>query len=196
VVTVVAPPTRTPTPVRLPDADNRWALPLRTFSSLLVPLLLLAALFVTPAESPAAASADVVAVLAGARERLPAAVELAERGSGVLLVSVGAGPENAAARRLCRKPGDLTVYCFDPSPATTRGEARAIGQLLDDHDWDSVALVTSAYHLPRARVLLERCTTADIRGVAARPSASVLEWTVLIGHELGGLAQSASTSDC
>jgi uncharacterized SAM-binding protein YcdF (DUF218 family) len=163
---------------------------------LLLPLLLAVGLVVTPAESEAAGSSDVVAVLAGERERLPVAVQTAEAGSGVLVVSLGPGPGNAAARRLCQAPGELTVHCFEPSPATTRGEAQAIGRLVEDHGWQSLTLVSSTYHLTRARVLVERCSAVDVRLKGAQPSASVGDWASFVGHELGGLAKAAFVRDC
>lgn len=169
---------------------------LRPAVVLLLPLLLLLAVFVTPAESQAAASSDVVVVLAGERERLPVALDLVAQGGQPLLVSIGPGPGNAAARRLCADPGDLPVLCFEPHPMTTQGEARAVGRLVQQHGWRSVTVVSSSYHLPRARVLVERCTDAAVEVQAARPEASLPTWVQYIGHELGGLAKAAVQHGC
>lgn len=188
-----------PAPVRAFVAnhpDRPWGRRLRPFVVLLVPLLLLVAVFVAPAESPAAAGSDVVVVLAGERERLPVALDLVAEGGQPLLVSIGPGPGNAAARRLCADPGRLDVHCFEPSPMTTRGEARAIGRLVHDHGWRSVTVVSSSYHLARARVLVDRCTDAAVATKAARPDASLPTWVQYVGHELAGLVQAAAWDEC
>jgi len=172
---------------------TRWP----SLAALLTPVLLAVAVFVTPGDFDATgdADADAVVVLAGATERLPVAVQLAEQGSGVLVISAAEGKVNAPARKLCGSPGDLTVYCFDAAPSTTRGEARAIGRLARQHGWATLTVVTSTYHVPRARLLVERCTAA-VKVQGAWPSSSIVRWGRQVAHELGGLTQAAFDSGC
>jgi uncharacterized SAM-binding protein YcdF (DUF218 family) len=173
---------------------TRWP----SLAALLTPVLLAVAVFVTPSGFNATGDADTdaVVVLAGATERLPVAAQLAEQGSGVLVISAAEGKVNAPARKLCSSPGDLTVYCFDAAPSTTRGEARAIGRLARQHGWATLTVVTSTYHLPRARLLVERCTAAAVKVQGAWPSLSIVRWGRQIAHELGGLTQAAFDSSC
>lgn len=66
------------------------------------------------------------------------------------------------------------VECVLPEPYTTRGEARVLGEQVLGHGWSRVAVLTSAPHAARARMLVERCTDAE-----------VLVWTV--GNEPRGV---------
>jgi uncharacterized SAM-binding protein YcdF (DUF218 family) len=77
-----------------------------------------------------------------------------------LLVISGSGLDKRwqTARRLCRNgaPG-FRVLCFDPNPYSTRGEAEEIARLARSHHWRRVDVVTSDYHVFRARLIIRRC---------------------------------------
>jgi uncharacterized SAM-binding protein YcdF (DUF218 family) len=152
-------------------------------------LLLMAVImqtFVYPVDVPR--PSDAIVLLAGdATTRLPLAVRLAEEGPGVLVISRGGGADNAAARELCERPGELVVHCFTPGTSDTRSEARAIGQLITEHDWHRITLVTSSYHVARALLLVARCTEAEVQSVYAREEMSVRRWASALLHEIGGL---------
>lgn len=68
---------------------------------------------------------------------------------------------------------DPQLICFVPDPLTTQGEARAIRDLARDRHWRHVTVVTPAYHVTRARILVQRClsatTTADVTGTGVTP---------------------------
>ena len=127
------------------------------------------------------AHADAVVVLFGGRARLPVGVELVERGvAPVLVVSQG-------RERSWRSPGlcdrrDIRVVCPVADDESTRGEARLIGRLARERGWDSLVVVTSRFHLLRARLLIERCYGGRLALVGARqprwrlPLQIVLEW--------------------
>ena len=152
--------------------------------------------FVYPPSDPAGPS-DAVVVLAGdAEARLPVAVRLAAAGAGVLAVSVDDGEDNAPARALCDHPGELEVHCFTAARSDTRAEARALGRLIDEQQWDTVAVVTNSYHVARAGVLVGRCTDASIRMVDARSDMPVRRWVVAIAREIGGLVVAAARRSC
>ena len=104
--------------------------------------------------------ADAVIVLAGARgPRLTRGLALVRRGvAPVLVVSDAWSPTWVEANRLCAgRPAPVPVVCFHPVPYSTRGEARSVARLAANHDWRSVLVVTSRYHIARAGILFDRC---------------------------------------
>jgi uncharacterized SAM-binding protein YcdF (DUF218 family) len=123
-----------------------------------------AVLFVwPPANSGAPAHADVVVVLSGGlNRRLDPALKLVQRGVAPVLAisSPFEDPRWTKAQRLCRGqdgPTSFHVLCFRAVPFDTRGEARAIARLARVHGWTRVVVVTSTYHVTRARMLFRRC---------------------------------------
>jgi uncharacterized SAM-binding protein YcdF (DUF218 family) len=108
--------------------------------------------------------ADAVVVLAGDHLRLGKALELMElRVAPTLVISDGLAPGWGEANRLCRGGGGrFRVVCFRPDPYSTRGEARAVARMAAARDWRSVVVVTSTYHVTRARLLFDRCTDARV----------------------------------
>ena len=125
---------------------------------------------------------DAIVVLAGAEvQRFSHALELARAGvAPVLVVSDGAGSSWAPARNLCAHPGGygFRVICFHPSPYSTRGEARATLALAERYHWRSLLVVTSTYHLFRARLLFDRCLAGHAR-VYATGTGNSLAWLPL-----------------
>lgn len=115
-------------------------------------------LFVFPkTDSPR--RADAVIVLAGARKpRLNKGLELMRKKVAPTLVisdaPVYGWPE---AKRLCEGRATYKVLCFRPEPYSTRGEAEHIAELVDQHRWRSIVVVTSTFHVTRARMLVKRC---------------------------------------
>jgi uncharacterized SAM-binding protein YcdF (DUF218 family) len=117
-------------------------------------------LFIWPStDSPEAA--DAVVVLSGGRNsRLDPALDLMRKGVAPVLVISGVGYDHKwyKARRLCADGArGFRVLCFNPKPYSTRGEARGIAQLAAEHGWKKVDVVTSRYHVFRARMLVKRC---------------------------------------
>lgn len=128
-----------------------------------------ARLFLWPASAaPRRAGADAVVVFAGGRgERLSTALALVRGGvAPTLVISNGTSPGWDEANRLCGQRRPFAVLCPDPTPDTTRGEARMTAALAGDRGWRSVVLVTSTYHATRAGLLLRRCLPGAARGGA------------------------------
>ncbi len=159
---------------------------------LLIPLTLLSALVLASVplfilyDDDEVTRADAVIVLAGEKRRLPVALELVERGVAPLLViSDGLDPTWTQANRLCRFGDPEEVVCVRPEPYSTRGEARLAAQLGRQRGWDSIVVVTSQFHLFRARKLFERCFDGNLAFVASPnpglrlPLAIGFEWTKL-----------------
>ena len=138
-------------------------------------------------------AADAVVVLAGSRFRLPVGLDLVERGvAPVLVISDGLDSRSPASRRICRERAQ--VLCPKPNPYSTRGEARLVARLARERGWDSVVVVSSRFHLYRARMLFERCYGGRLAMVGA-PSP----WwrlPVSIGSEWVKLGFAAAKRDC
>ena len=127
-------------------------------------LVAVALLFVWPrANDHPPAHADVVVVLAGGRNaRLDPALRLMRRGIAPVLAisSVQRDPDWTKAHRLCNGAyGKLRfrVLCFEATPYSTRGEAETVSRLARVHHWRRIVVVTSTYHVTRARMLFRRC---------------------------------------
>jgi uncharacterized SAM-binding protein YcdF (DUF218 family) len=109
------------------------------------------------------AKADAVVVLSGTKQRLPVGQRLVAEGyARVLVVSRSVDP-NARERRACRGG----ALCFRADPYSTRGEARAIARLAAEHHWQTVDVVTSEFHVFRARILIRRCYRGALRMIGA-----------------------------
>jgi uncharacterized SAM-binding protein YcdF (DUF218 family) len=125
-------------------------------------LVACAFLFVWPHTDPPPAHADVVVVLSGGLDRrLDPALALVRRGvAPVLAISSPFRGKWPKAQALCTgrvKPAGFRVLCFQPNPFSTQGEARAVARLARAHGWSRVVVVTSTFHVTRARMLFRRC---------------------------------------
>lgn len=93
-------------------------------------------------------------------------------------------------RRACELPvPEYTVICFKPDPSTTRGEAEQIRRLADEHGWRSLMVITSTYHVTRARLIVQRCFSGRLLMVAAsgRPSPGNYAFQYL--YQTGGFVK-------
>jgi len=140
-----------------------------------VALVLLAALFAATArwivwpKTDGPGEADAIVALAGAPERLPAALELMKEGKApLLLVSLGSGPGNKDRHEVCNGKYDFEVVCFVPDPDRTQGEAREATRIAKERGLKSLLVVTSRYHAVRAGIVFRRCFD-DVRVDGVRP---------------------------
>ena len=149
-----------------------------------------AGLFVFP-RTHTPLTADAVVTFRGGRgERLDTAVGLMQAGVAKhLVIPSGREPSWPQANRLCRGSRSFSVDCPDPELGTTRGEARAIAALARQKRWRHIVLVTSTYHVTRARVLLSRCFDGKIDAVEARPGLTISRFVTRVNHEWAGLAE-------
>jgi uncharacterized SAM-binding protein YcdF (DUF218 family) len=168
----------------------KWAL--RAFLVLFVAWLAATiVLFVVPhGDKPI--HADAVVVLSGASSRLPVGLKLVKEGDAPLLVVSRADPGDASPleRTVCAKRVDVRVLCFHAHPYSTVGEAEAVGRMAVARHWTAVDVVTSSYHVVRARILMRRCFHGRLAvvGVHARLTllarAAALEGVKLVYHEV------------
>jgi hypothetical protein len=144
-----------------------------------------ARVFVWPQHGmPARVSAIVM--LNGPGDRLDTALRLAwEDRAPVVAISQASpfwGHGSVCAPRIPR----VRIICFDPHPATTRGEAEFAGQLARRYHWHSIALVTTAPQDNRARLRVRRCFGGNVYVVNAPlttyewPSEVAYEWAATI----------------
>lgn len=144
-------------------------------------------------------SADAVVLFVGGKgERLDTAVRLVEGGLADRLVipngTVSTWPQ---ANKLCKGPTSFKVYCPSPDPDTTRGEARAIARVAQQQGWRHIVMVTSTYHVTRARVLLTRCFHGSVDAVSADPGVAPGRYAARVTHEWAGLAEAELVNrDC
>jgi uncharacterized SAM-binding protein YcdF (DUF218 family) len=116
--------------------------------------------------SQLARDADAIVSLDGDRpRRLRKAVELAAAGAAPTLVVVRA--EAVAPELLVAGSLPFELLSVVPEPATTRGEARAVARLAVERGWRRVLVVTSTYHVPRARLIFQRCVAGELAFVSA-----------------------------
>lgn len=129
-----------------------------------------AALFLAYPDTRLDGRSDAVVVLAGSVHRLPVARTLMEqRVAPVLLVSSEDGSDDVARARFCAAESHpYPVICRRAVPFSTRGESRLAAAVARERGWTSVVVVTSRFHLFRARMLMRRCTDAALamRGVS------------------------------
>jgi len=110
--------------------------------------------------------ADVIVSLDGDRpRRLRKAVELAAGGVAPTLVVVRA--EESAPELLTAGDLPFEVLSVVPDPSSTRGEARAVARLARERGWRRILVVTSSYHVPRARLIFQRGVLCELAFVSA-----------------------------
>lgn len=142
-----------------------------------------------PFANPHPKRVDAIVVLAGSRSRLPVGLELFRRGAAPTL-ALSRDPGDKQRTRLCRLPPS-GAFCFQATPFSTRGEARAIARLARIHHWRSVAIVSSRFHLFRVRLLVRRCTHVRLELVPA--SVTWWRWPQFIAAEWAKLAVAVTT---
>ncbi len=134
------------------------------------------------------AHADAVVVLAGGRgERLARAQAL---------MAHDVAPTIAISNGACGARRPYRMICFRPEPQTTRGEAEAIRRLARANNWRRIVVVTSRYHVARARILVRRCYSGHTSFVGATPRDGVVGWGKRIVHEWSGLAKALVVRGC
>jgi hypothetical protein len=139
--------------------------------------------YVWPAQPPPPARADAIVMLNGPGDRLDTALDLAwAHRAPVIVISRSSGYWGHGSVCAPRIPG-VRVICFEPSPATTRGEAEFAGRLAVRYHWRSVIVVTVAPQDTVARLRVGRCLRARIYLVNAPLPAG--QWPYEVAHEWG-----------
>lgn len=156
-----------------------------------------ARLFVWPSTNDVHRADAVVVLDGGSGERLDKARALMARGvAPTLAISTGRETDADEAGELCTKPQRFAVVCFSPRPDSTRGEARTVATLARQNQWNEVVLVTSTYHVTRARILVDRCFEGRVDVVSASPPRRPLHWAGSLAHEWAGMLETMLRRGC
>lgn len=155
-------------------------------------------LYVNPAvDKPERSDAVVVLAPPISTGRIDFAERLMAHGySATLVISVTDEGHGIIPTDLCNANRPYRVICFSPDPVTTQGEARAIQRLSDEHDWESVTVVTNDFHITRARIVIERCYSQELNMLAVRQDRSLLSWAYRIAYETAAFVKVAGDSGC
>ncbi|NLH80000.1 MAG: DUF218 domain-containing protein [Phyllobacteriaceae bacterium] len=118
------------------------------------------AFVVTSSEEPADPHADAIVALTGGRDRVMEAIELLTAGRGRRLLISGVHPLTRAAdiQKLTETDRDMFACCIDlgRTALSTAGNAEEAAAWVKQHGYKSLIVVTSAYHMPRSLVELDR----------------------------------------
>jgi uncharacterized SAM-binding protein YcdF (DUF218 family) len=115
-----------------------------------------ARLFVWPSLPALPDHVDAIIELAGPGDRDAETIALARAHLAPLVIQSTLPGDATSDTCLDPIPG-VTIECFTPVPATTRGEARYIGERGLAAHWSSVVIVTTPDHAWRARLRVQRC---------------------------------------
>ena len=146
-----------------------------------------------------ATHADAVVVLGPPTEdgRLNTGLALINQGyASNLLISVNSPNQRQASALCAQPPAGVSVTCFTPDPATTQGEAQEIRRVAAAQHWSTAIVVTSTYHVSRARMIIQRCFDGKPEVVAARSHISPLGWAYQFAYQTGGYLKAAISRGC
>lgn len=138
-------------------------------------------------------------------QRMATAQELMERGIAPVLViaTPDAQPDDPPAmvqyyedKDFCTPRTDYEVICFKPNPSTTQGEAMKLRDLAAERGWDTVTAVTFKQHVPRARMILERCYHGELRMAATDYQFTPLRTLRQYVYQSGGYVKAWLTPGC
>lgn len=135
--------------------------------------------FVGQLPAPASGSpdkSDGIVVYTGGPDRITAGMEIFSNGNGDRLLISGVHKDTSRERLATLWAGAPALFdcCVDlgREALTTEGNAAEAGVWLRDHDYESLVLVTSEYHMPRALV----STRAQL------PDATIVPYAVTSGY--------------
>jgi uncharacterized SAM-binding protein YcdF (DUF218 family) len=106
------------------------------------------------------ATADAIIVLTGGQSRIDAALELLKSGKGERLLISGVNPSASSETLRAATGTDSALFkcCVDIDRAAldTIGNAEESAKWVEEHDYQSVILVTNNYHMPRSLLEMHR----------------------------------------
>jgi uncharacterized SAM-binding protein YcdF (DUF218 family) len=142
---------------------------------------------------------DAVVVLGPptADGRFDVGYQLVESGYASNLVVSGPTPNVPQLKQLCRDGiAKAKIICFQPDPRTTRGEAQKIKELAQRYRWKSIMVVTSTYHVSRARTIIQRCFSGTVLMEAARRGIGLAKWAYQFVYQTGGYLRVITHQSC
>ncbi len=133
-------------------------------------------------DAPTDPRADAIVVLTGGRDRVQGGVELLEEGRGRRLLISGVHPSTRAEDIQRATVGDRTLFacCVDLGhrAETTVGNALEVAEWTRANGFSSLIVVTSAYHMPRSMVELDKALPGltKIAWPVKRPDLAIDTW--------------------
>lgn len=177
---------------------RRWRIALAVVAVVVLGWGVAAYLFIIDPSVSRPQHVDAIVILGGATTdgRLQRGIELAEQGYAPNLLISQPSLLNPFVRHACAQViSGVTVTCFKPDPTTTQGEAREIRAQAAAHGWKKVMVVTSKYHISRARLIVQRCYSGQVLMVDAR-NPSFGEWTYNLLYQTGAYAKALVHPGC
>jgi uncharacterized SAM-binding protein YcdF (DUF218 family) len=177
---------------------RRWRVPLAVISACLLVWFVAGWLVLVHPRTDQPRASDAILVLGplGADGRMKEAIKLARAGIAPHLVISVANDYDRVHGYCAKKLPNVDVTCFSPNPPTTQGEARELTALAGRHNWRRVVVVTSRYHLSRARLILDRCYKGDLTMVASPGNPSIVKWAYQYGYQTAGFIKAALNTGC
>jgi len=130
-------------------------------------------------------------------DRLDEARTLLARGISTQLVISIPAYNFFGAKRLCATPpAGVTTHCFDPNPGTTKGEAEEVRRLAAQFHWNSILVITSKYHVSRARMIFDNCIVGRVEVVSAHKSISPTDWAFQYVYQTAGYVRAFTQPSC
>lgn len=147
--------------------------------------------------------ADAIVVLGGEHDgREEYGLHLAASGvAGAVVMSNPYDDWDPLMKRVCRQRQDVEVLCIRPDPLTTRGEALMMRRLSDERSWSKIVVLSSRFHLLRARLVFGQCYSDEtgavaFAGVPRRYDYGPLEWEFVFAYQWVGLAKAYAQGQC
>jgi uncharacterized SAM-binding protein YcdF (DUF218 family) len=160
----------------------------------------------TRAKDDALQRADAVIVLSGEHDgREDFGLRLARLGwAPTVVLSDVYPPGDPIMRRACDDSDPIArieVICERPFPLNTRGEADMTRRLANERGWSKVIVVSWRYHLPRAKVVFDRCISGEpdsivMQAVPRRYNLSFVLWESVYAYQYAGLLKAILQGEC
>lgn len=113
-----------------------------------------------------------------------------------VVVSTPSGLRYGLRRTCADTDAGIEVICFRPDPPTTQGEAQEIGRLAKDRGWTSILVVTSTYHISRARLIVNRCMDGTVGMLAAPGKPGLRKWAYEYLYQTGAYLKAFVNPNC
>jgi hypothetical protein len=166
---------------------RRWALGLAAAALVAAFATATALLFIWPGQG-APTRVDAIVMLDGPGDRLATAFALArQHRAPLLLISLGTPYSNPGNTCTAADVPGVRTVCFNPKPATTRGEAEYVGKLARRFHWRSIILVTITPQITPGRIWLGRCMGAGTTVYAVAAPLPASSWPDALVHDWGAV---------
>jgi hypothetical protein len=166
---------------------KRWRLAAGVLAVLLLAFIAATARLLIWPDRGMPARVTAIVMLNGPGDRLDSALRLAWQHRATYLVIARGSPVFGRGSTCAPPIPRVKVICFNPSPATTQGEAEFAGRLARKYHWRSLALVTTTPQDTRARLRMSRCFNGPVYVMTA--PIALASWPYQIAYEWGALVK-------